>query len=309
MKKVLLSILTVVTFGLGAISVNAASAEAYYEEATSRYFIYTDNYSGDCLYAVSDTDAVTPTIDQVCDVDTFGNNIVIINAADKALAKYLWIRNAGDSTKNLDAALVDYTNALSSVDANLIDKTGERIPVTPGENELFVKTDGAYSNFKYILVKVQDNLVPYELFVQRAANTKMISNTISPVLAIGSMKAFYNSGASSYSSLVPAFGDSRWTDLPADRYVREPENTTKGDIYVVWLVKYNNAGDAVYDMQIMYCEEKEKVESGEYTDKRVKALPQTGINYALDALLIVNAAAVGTLFFKRKKLVNLINEK
>ena len=311
MKKLLLIFISVVAFNVAANNVKAASVEAYYEASTARYLIYTNNYKGDCLYELSDDDTITPSPIQTCEVDTFGNNVVIVNAADKAVAKYLWIRNASDSTKNIDAYEIDYTNALTSLDAAIIGGTSDRVKVTPGENEIFVKNDAAYANYKYFLMKVQDNLVPYELFVERAANTKAISSTINPILAIQSMKSFYSSGMSSYVSLLPSFGDSRWLSLPADRYVREPEDSKAGDTYVVWLVKYNNAGDAVYDMQILYCHEKEKQESGEYTDKRVRALtlPQTGISYAVDALFVVNAIALGALYLRRRKLVNLINEK
>ena len=311
LKSLFITIISVLTFIISMTSVRAAEFEVYFRENTTPayYLIYSDALtdSASCYYLISDVIVASPAPAYPCNLeqDTNGHNAIIIEDGLETEAKYLYISHNG--TLVVSDYLINYSSsrALYSSDEIKVGQTGTKVIVTHHPQSIYVEEDSSYQFHKFIRIKVQDPLYYdlYDPFVSYFLGLTSYNISTNPIEAIRAMSLFYNRNASGYANLIPSFEDSRWEDLPLDRFIVEPDDTEDGDIYVIWLLRYNDGNDYDIDVQVLFSEERNRIVEGQYTDMRSNRLPYTGSTYLIEALFIVNLIALSIIITKRKKLV------
>lgn len=292
MKKIInnlmIVIMLVMILPINVFAANDTKIAMHYDSATNKYLIYPNRA---CTYELSSDDITPPvSINQI--YDTPSDVIEVSSTNIGGSARYLWIDGNVDPY-DLQAFI---PNAITNAQINQIDNTMERIaikPVKDGDRIITLTKAENYNDYKYILVKVEKG-TPHDQLVARTEGLDPKLKITDPYTGINKMLAFKES----YDLLLPAVSDSNWKKVPSNGVIEEPLDTKTGDIYVVWLMADDN-GNSVLDMQIMYCLRKD-----EKIINVVEKLPQTGLSYVIDGLLLANAITLPIIFFKRKKLVN-----
>ena len=291
MKKIICNLMVILMllalFPVNVFAANDTKIVIQHDSANSKYLVYP---SKACTYELSDSDSVKPAaFNQIYD-DASDVIEVLTSNITSGIARYLWIEG-NDQPYDLQS----HEFITESV-INRIDSTMKRIsikPVAKGDRVIVLTKKENYSNYRYIIKKVEKGS-DYDQLVVRAESLDPSISIIEPYTGITRMLDF----KTSYDALLPTTDDVRWQAVPENATIEEPLDTKTGDIYVVWLMASDNS-TPVLDMQIMYClREDEKIVT------KVEKMPYTGISYFINGLLVANLAILPVIYFKRRKLVN-----
>ena len=276
------------------------------------YIIYNkDTLNTEFLFAFSENEE-TLEDDLIFSASGVDSNECNVAYMTKTLAEsltdgktYMWIK-VDEGVKTFE---IDLNQAVDEKEIELVNTTTKRIEVDTTGNETTIQNvDGVkitHSQGKVTLTE-QGNAFSYNM-------VKVASEDTTNFVALAS-KIINSENLTNYEriNLVKEFNDTytkifegiqEWTEVPENKKILQPQESKKGDIYLVWL-KNDETGE--HDVQILVCDEYQDIEVEE--EKRVTVYETTKLPVTFDSiitLIIILAIVIATiiaLVAVRKKL-------
>lgn len=247
-----------------------------------------------------------------------GNNIAYVDSAkyDKYFKDqektFLWVKE-GEQYK-LEAEEVNLSKALNEDEIQSLNKVTTKIKVEIGEKELATETingvkvnrkigtinikDDKDATYSYKIVKASKGTEAKQLMDLAEQMNKMDNKNMFEKLSI------YSEFKELYSKLEPTVSDRNWTKVK-DYAIEQPQDSKKGDQYLVWLKK-DLGNNSVVDVQLMNCNDDytPAYEKQEVVVKQTSKLPITYDNiilFVIAGILLALIIAIVILKLRNKK--------
>lgn len=282
--------------------------------AEGDYIIYVKGVTGEFKYALADADNITDELSlnyinsEKDDNGNGDNNVALISAGDVNTSKYIYIKKDA----NVTIKLLNFDDAFDKVAMEKVETTTKRIPteiVTVEKNEevngVKVKvtvgglkiTDSTTDQYTYSATKLPAE--KYSKLMELAKKINDEYNAMDMYNKIEIAKEFYNL----YNELINL---QTWAPVE-NMTIMQPNDAKKGEEYVVFLKKVDEAGNEITDVKLMisYREDEEEKIPGRTEVKTVKEtakLPITGESIALFVVLAVIIFVAIIVFVRIKKL-------
>lgn len=226
---------------------------------------------------------------------------------------YLWVKQA--ENYKVEAQKVNLKNALSENDIEKLNLVTKAIKVEAGQKELPVKDkngvkvtskigtiiikDDTAATYSYKIVKATDTNSKEFIRIAKAMNDLDNNKNIFEQLSI------YEQFQEVYSKIMPKTTAKEWTKVE-DNTIEQPENSKKGDQYLVWLKKEEAGKEPTIDVQIMDCNNDyaQNYEKQDVVIKQTTKLPITGDNiilFVIAGVILAFIIAIVVLKIKNKK--------
>lgn len=285
-KWIIFSVVALIIFIPTCVS---AATYLYYDASGMEYYLYSDEYSGTCEYAINGSETTSPLIFDAC-TNPSTNFILELSSVS---GKYLWLAGA---SSGLDLSLVEvfYSDAY-------VNTLGSNISLIPGIDHIMI-TDNTYASYEYIIVKVDDTLIngtSYANFweiVNETAGLSVLAST-NPLAALNKMITYQNDYDALFMNL------SGWLPV-VDNMIYMPLDASKNDEYVVW-VRGLDPG-TTYDVVFMISDRDEEIIP--YELNGVDRLPYTGTDLTLFIIVAANAILIPVIYHMKRKYRKISNE-
>lgn len=256
-------------------------------------------------------------VDSATDTEN-GNNIAFVDATmyDKYFKNqekiFLWVKE-GEQYK-LEAEEVNLTKALNENEIQSFNEVTTKIKVEVGEKELPTETvkgvkvnrkigtinikDEENATYSYKIVKANEGTDANQLMNLAKQMNELDNKNMYEKLSV------YSEFKELYTKLEPAVNDKNWKKVE-DYMVEQPQDSKKGEQYLVWLKKDIN-NKSVIDVQLMSCNNDytPSYENQEVVVKQTSKLPITYDNivlFAIAGILFVLIIAIVILKLRNKK--------
>lgn len=318
MKKQLYRIITIVLLAFSILAITQMAVYAQEETKVSllktseeSYIIYIEEtLNTEFLFSFSDNAEVEEEelIFSASGLDSHEANVAYMT---KDMAEsfengkaYMWV----EVNEELKTYEIDLKQAVTSEEIEFVNATTSRIEVnTDGSENVSQYVNGVKithsqgsvkiaeegNAFSYHMVKVSDDETTN--FVE-LANKIMNSESLTNYERITLIREFNVT----YAEILE--GIEEWVEVPANKKILQPQETEKGDIYLVWL-RDDTTGE--HDVQILVCDENQDIEVEEA--KRVIVYETTKLPVTYDtiitliiALVIIVAIIIALLIVKKK---------
>ena len=233
--------------------------------------------------------------------DDEGNNVAVIEDT----AKYLYIKNGDKKVIEIDlskaitqeeyAEIENITNRIKT-EAITINQKDEQVGEVKYEETVggLKITDSNAASYEYVLTKL-----PAEKYSDLKEAANELNNSYSNKDVYSKIE-FAKSLSALFSELT---SKAKFTKVE-DMQILQPEDSVKGDEYVVLLKKVED-GKTTYDAKFMTSDRTEVEPEKEEETKEVKStalLPKTGDSLVLFIILAVVIVAMIIVFIRMKKL-------
>lgn len=219
---------------------------------------------------------------------------------------YMFIKNNKEELKMYE---IDLKQAVTEEEIEFINTTTKRISVDTTGNEYTnqeingvkithsqgkIKITEQGNNFSYYMQKVSTDQTANFI---NLANKIIDSNETTNYEKVTLARNFIDSYNSMFNSI------SNWTDVNDDKEIIQPQESKKGDIYLVWIKDNTNN---VNDVQILICDDEQNIVVE--PEKTVKVYETTKLPITYDTIitliiaLIVLVVAIVALVIIKKKL-------
>ncbi len=219
---------------------------------------------------------------------------------------YMFLKNNKEELKMYE---IDLKQAVTEEEIEFINTTTKRISVDTTGNEYTnqeingvkithsqgkIKITEQGNNFSYYMQKVSTDQTANFI---NLANKIIDSNETTNYEKVTLARNFIDSYNSMFNSI------SNWTDVNDDKEIIQPQESKKGDIYLVWIKDNTNN---VNDVQILICDDEQNIVVE--PEKTVKVYETTKLPITYDTIitliiaLIVLVVAIVALVIIKKKL-------
>ena len=255
-------------------------------------------------------------VDILKDTSRYDAYVEKINNYDKYFKDqektFLWVKE-GEQYK-LEAEEVNLSKALNEDEIQSLNKVTTKIKVEIGEKELATETingvkvnrkigtinikDDKDATYSYKIVKASKGTEAKQLMDLAEQMNKMDNKNMFEKLSI------YSEFKELYSKLEPTVSDRNWTKVK-DYAIEQPQDSKKGDQYLVWLKK-DLGNNSVVDVQLMNCNDDytPAYEKQEVVVKQTSKLPITYDNiilFVIAGILLALIIAIVILKLRNKK--------
>lgn len=228
---------------------------------------------------------------------------------------YMWVESSENNISN--AIEIDLTKAITQEELDSVANTTKRISVTLGAEEpdvenvdgveytttvgnMQINPEDGYT-YEYVIVRQNKNS-EIANFISMSKEIAVINENLNSYKNIKKLDEFYTL----YNSLIP----TEWQKV-TNNTIYEPEDSAKGEEYVVWLKGTNAEGKEIVDVQFMTCtreEEKEYVPEVIEQQTTVKLPVTFDTTITLLIILGVIIALIVALVIVKKKLAKKDNK-
>ena len=186
---------------------------------------------------------------------------------------YMWIENSNNIISN--AIEINLDKAITQEELDAVANTTKRIKVAlDEENPVVENVDGVeYTTtigslkitpedgytYEYAIVRKDDNAIIAD-FIGMSEEIAKIKDNFNSYVNIKKLDEFYTL----YNSLIPE--ENAWMDVE-DYTVTQPEDSSEGEKYVVWLRATDAEGKQTVDVQFMTCS---RVKNPEYVPEVIE---------------------------------------
>lgn len=222
---------------------------------------------------------------------------------------YMWVESSNNTISN--AIEIDLSKAITQEELDFVANTTKRISVTLSDGKTDVETvDGVeYTTtvdsiqinpkegytYEYAIVRKDDNS-EIANFISMSKDIAKITDDFNSYENIKKLDEFYTL----YNELIP----TQWQEV-TNNTIYEPEDSAKGEEYVVWLKGTDAEGNEIVDVQFMTCtrEVGQEYVPEVIEQKTTVKLPVTfDITITLLIVLGVIIVAIVVLLIVKKKL-------
>lgn len=222
---------------------------------------------------------------------------------------YMWIENSNNIISN--AIEINLDKAITQEELDYVANTTKRINVTLGEEKSDeVIVDGVKQEVKvdFLQINPEDGYT-YEYVIARQEENSKLANFIAMSKEIANINENLNSFENIkkldefytiYNDLIP----NEWQKVQDNR-IKQPEDSTDGEEYVIWLKGTNADGNEIVDVQFMTCtreEEKEYVPEVIEQQTTVKLPVTFDTTITLLIILGIIVLAIIALLIAKKKI-------
>jgi len=177
---------------------------------------------------------------------------------------YMWIENSNNIISN--AIEINLDKAITQEELDYVANTTKRINVTLGEEKSDeVIVDGVKQEVKvdYLQINPEDGYT-YEYVIARQDENSKVANFIAMSKEIANINENLNSYENIkkldefytlYNDLIP----TKWQNVQ-NNIIYQPEDSTEGEEYVIWIKGTNTDGNEIVDVQFMRCTREEEQE-------------------------------------------------
>ena len=296
------------------------------------YIIYINNYTDKNFKYAFSNNAEPGIMDLVyvnSTTDLGENQVAFLDAetyeklSDSNKTIYMW---AKDENENLilDGIQLDFQNSITKENmkkieslTNLIkveiadsqEDTDATDPVREEDVNGILETskvgyveivDDKDATYYYERVKVSDS-TDYAKLMELAEKIQKEYDSMNMYEKIQFDMEFYNL----YSKLV---NSANWQEVE-NMTISQPENSEKGEEYIVFLKKVDEDNNTVEDIQFLIADNYEEPKTEKVVTQETTKLPITGDNIALIVLLVVIVIALIVVFIRMKKINKKDEEK
>lgn len=289
------------------------------KKCEDEYMIYVSNLlDKEFEFAFSNITDVDKTAlvfnDSALDQIENGNSIAYVDSIlyeqyfkDKD-STYLWVKQGTEYI--LEAQKVELLDALTEEDIQTFNQVTKIIEVTVGEKQLPTETeDGVEISHKIDTLDINDKTGSYSYKMVKAIEGSDEAKLIALAVQMNSLDdkdmfeklSVYSEFKAIYNKLQPEVNDTKWIEVK-DCTIEQPQESKKGDQYLVWIKKDNST----IDLQIMTCADTytPEYEKQETVIKETTKLPITGdsiVLFVIAGVILVLIIAVVVLKFKKSK--------
>ena len=222
---------------------------------------------------------------------------------------YMWIETSQNTIS--DAIEIDLSKAITQEELDFVANTTKRISVTLGTQDPNVETiDGVEHSttvdhiqinpeegytYEYVIVRQNENS-EIANFISMSKDIAQITENLNSYENIKKLDEFYTL----YNSLIP----TQWQEV-TNNTIYQPEDSTEGEEYVIWLKGTDAEGNEIIDVQFMTCTrevDQEYVPEVIEQQTTVKLPVTFDITITLLIVLAIIVVAIVALLIAKKKL-------
>ena len=277
-----------------AVALAKTEEKIIYKDGEGKYLVYYKDYLSSAYRFVITGTNTKPSITESKTSIMSGEDNVAYVYDETVLVEgkgYIWIIDESDNFV-VSGEQIDINEA---IDGDIIEKVNaEAIKVTTNETysttieedgvkksiklgKIVIKEEG---NYEYQLVKVEEGSKAEELYKTAEELETEAGDTYSKLVL---NKKFYDL----YEELKPTSG---WNEVE-NKEILQPEDSAKGDKYIVWLRGTDNQGTIKEDVKFLECDYEYEPEYKK-ADKEIKEVVRTPVTYDSGSLIVILASLV-----------------
>ena len=319
-KKAILAILVIAIMLLLQIPVLAANqSTTIIKTSDNEYLIYEQEFINENFkFAYSNDKNIEKTelnfINSLQDNDknyvAYVDNEIFNSYFLSSNTVYMWIEKSDKSISN--AIEIDLDKAITQEELDAVANTTKRIKVTLDEenpevenvdgveykttiDSLKITPEDGYT-YEYAIVRKDDNAKIAD-FIAMSEEIAQITDNFNSYVNIKKLDEFYTL----YNSLIPE--EKAWMDVE-DYTVTQPEDSSEGEKYVVWLRATDAEGKQTVDVQFMTCS---RVKNPEYVPEVIEQKTTVKLPVTFDTTItlliilgVIILAIIALLIVKRQ---------
>ena len=303
MKKQLYRLLVIVLIAFSILAITQMAV--YAQEKTNvnllktseeSYIIYVeDTINTEFLFSFSENSEVLEE-DLIFTASALDSNESNVAYMTKELAEsledgqaYMWVQvneeliryeiNLKQAVTSDDIEFVNSTTKRISVDTDGTEKTSQDnngVKITHSQGKVKITESG--EDFSYYMVKVEnEDTTNFVNLANQIIESKELLNHERVALA----RQFVNT----YNEMFE--GIETWEEVPSNKEILQPQESEKGETYLVWL---KNDTTEEHDVQILICDDGEDIEVEEA--KKVTVYETTKLPVTFDSIITLIIALV-----------------